>query len=110
MPRHADVYLAQSQSYRNASCEVFGSNARSLLAKIIFQDRRVDFRETLQISNRDMLVHHMRGRADEAEFEDRAIGANKPRVGGSAGGRKRRAASRFPFDRASDELCEEVGL
>jgi hypothetical protein len=55
-----------------------------------------------------MLVHHMRGRANAAEFEDRAIGADKPRVGCPAGGRKRRAASRFLFNGVSDEFCEGV--
>ena len=53
----------------------------SFLTKIVVQNRYINLCHSLDVGDRDMLVHHMRGRANEAEFEDRAIGADKPRVG-----------------------------
>jgi hypothetical protein len=46
---------------------------------ISFRDHRIHLRQSLDLRNYDMLVHHMRGRADEAEFDNRAIGADEVR-------------------------------
>jgi hypothetical protein len=64
----------------------FGTIARSLLPKICVQNRRINLCQTREFRDRDMLVHHMRGRANAAEFEDGAIGLNETRI--------RRAAAR----------------
>jgi hypothetical protein len=85
-------------------------NDRLLLTEIRFQNRRINLRQSLDVGDRDMLVHHVRGRADEAEFEDWAIGTDKTRIRRSAGGRKRRAASCFRFDDLSNKFRESVGL
>ena len=57
-------------------CPIEGSR----LTKIVFQNRHVGFRQTLEIGNGDMLVHHMGARAETAEFEDGAIGLNEAGV------------------------------
>jgi hypothetical protein len=58
----------------------FGTIAGSFLTEILFQNRRIDFRQTLKFRNRDVFVHHMRGRTNAAEFEVRAIGLNETRI------------------------------
>ena len=63
----------QSSLFRTA-------DGSSKSTKIGFQNRRINLGQTLDVSNRDMLVHHMRGRAGDAELDHRAIGADKPRV------------------------------
>ena len=50
----------------------------------------VDLRQRLEVGDGDTFVDHVHGLADEAEFDDRAIVLDEPRIGGAAGGRKLR--------------------
>ena len=85
--RQNDRFSAQSHSFKGErnmwACKVWGliPYKRGLfLTKIVFQNRRIDFCQSLNFRNRDVFIHHMRGRANAAEFEDWAIGLNEARV------------------------------
>ena len=72
-------------------------------AEILLQNRRINRRQSLDIGDGDMLVDHMHRRADEAEFDNRAIGADEPRIRSAAARRQNRLAPGLLFDGFGDE-------
>ncbi len=78
--------------------------------EIAFENIRIDRRQRLNVRDRDALVHHMHGRADETEFHHRTIAADETGIRCSARRRKFWLAARVPFDGGCDEVGEFVGF
>ena len=65
--------------------------------KIAFENIRIDRRQRLNVRDRDTFVHHMHGRADEAEFHHRTIAADETGIRCSAASSKASACGPCAF-------------
>ena len=83
-------------------CRMSSAEGMPSLAEPVLEERLVDVRQRFEVGDRDALVDHVHGLADQAEFDDRAIILDEARIRRAAGGRQRRLAAGDGFDRAAD--------
>ena len=78
------------------------------LAEPFLEEALVDVGQRLEVGERDALVDHVHGLADQSELHDRAVILDEARIGGAAGGRQLRRPAGHGLDRPPERLDQLV--